>query len=73
MRLNQGFLQIARWAYHRARKGIEAGEGDYRIDKPWFYTSSEARISSHSAESRLLFLSKRLEDTVTPLLDFAFS
>lgn len=33
-KLNQSCPQIPRWAYYRARKGIEAGEGDCRIDKP---------------------------------------
>ena len=32
-RLNQSCPQIPRWAYNRARKGIQDGESDYRVDK----------------------------------------
>ena len=32
-KLNQNCPQIPSWAYKRAKQGIEAGEGDYRIDK----------------------------------------
>jgi len=31
--LNQNSPQIPRWAYKKARKGIEKGEADYRINK----------------------------------------
>jgi len=31
--LNQDSPQIPRWAYKKARKGIEEGEADYRINK----------------------------------------
>lgn len=32
-RLNQGSPQIPRWAYKSAKKGILAGEADYKVDK----------------------------------------
>lgn len=32
-KLNQSCPQIPRWAYKKAKKGIDAGEGDYRVDK----------------------------------------
>jgi len=32
-RLNQSCPQIPRWAYRKAKKGIESGEGDYQVDK----------------------------------------
>ena len=32
-KLNRGCPQIPSWAYERARKGIEAGEGGYTVDK----------------------------------------
>jgi len=32
-KLNQSCPQIPRWAYNIARKGIEEGQGDYRVDK----------------------------------------
>lgn len=32
-KLNRGCPQIPSWAYERARKGIEAGEGAYTVDK----------------------------------------
>jgi len=31
--LNQTSLQIPRWAYRKAKRGIEAGEGAYNVDK----------------------------------------
>jgi len=31
--LNQNTPQIPRWAFKRARKGIEEGEADYKVDK----------------------------------------
>jgi hypothetical protein len=33
-RLNQSCLQVPRWAYGTAKKGITAGEGAYVADKP---------------------------------------
>lgn len=32
-KLNQNCPQIQFWAYRKAKRGIEAGEGNYRIDK----------------------------------------
>lgn len=32
-RLNQNSPQIPKWAYKRAKKGIEEGEADYKVDK----------------------------------------
>ncbi|MGB7000692.1 MAG: hypothetical protein WBE22_01525 [Halobacteriota archaeon] len=31
--LNQNSPQIFRWAYKKARKGIEEGEADYKVDE----------------------------------------
>jgi hypothetical protein len=31
--LNQNSPQISKWAFKRARKGIEEGEANYTIDK----------------------------------------
>ncbi len=33
-RLDQGSPQIPGWAYRSAKRGIEAGEGAYQVDKP---------------------------------------
>lgn len=33
-KLNRSCPQVPSWAYRRARRGIEAGEGAYSIDKP---------------------------------------
>jgi hypothetical protein len=32
-RLNREYPQPSKWAYQKARKGIEEGESEYRVDK----------------------------------------
>lgn len=45
-RLNRHCPPIPTWAYRRAKKGIDAGEGSYRVDE-----EREATASSESRES----------------------
>lgn len=49
-KLSRTSPQIPSWAYRRAQKGIEAGEGSYQVDKK-IWDGSPAAIASSSSDS----------------------